>query len=83
MLWKRGWRRFFLGAVGVVRLVWNIFFGVERWKSGRLRIGLRFRSPSSFSGNVQSGADGEMWGGGEVNRTCLDPGAFVRWRSSQ
>ncbi len=28
MLRKRGWRRFFFfGAVGVVRLVWNIFFG--------------------------------------------------------
>lgn len=29
MLRKRGWRRRFFwgGAVGVVRLVWNIFFG--------------------------------------------------------
>jgi len=68
MLRKRGWRRFFFGgAVGVVRLVWNIFFGVERWKSGRLGIGPRFRSSSSFSGNVKSGADEEMerWGGGK------------------
>jgi len=62
---RGGGRSVWLGWFGKKKIGKSFRGGVERLKSGRLGIGPRFRSSSSFPGNVQSGADGEMGEGGQ------------------